>query len=180
MKQYEPLLLIVLAIALFFGYIDPQYDTVQRLRAEEGEYISALDKAADLDVVRAELLEKRDAFTEDELHELRVLLPQEIDRFRLLNMLDFFARQQGVRLATLSVAGERDQNANSAQASEDSKIYTSFQGSFTFESSYEGFKKFLAALEQSLKVIDVTQVSVSPAEGGSYSFDISFSTYSLK
>ena len=180
MKKYAPIILVLLAVAVFFGFIDPQYERVQTLRAEEGEYQSALEKAENVSQLQEELNAQYEAFSTDDLRKLSTILPQEVDRFRLLNDIDYLARRSGIALSSVGIAGERDQNANEVSSSEASRAHTSLTGSITFETTYENFKSFLRVLEKNLQVIDVTTIAISPGEGRDYSFNLGFSTYSLK
>ncbi len=180
MKKYTPLLLIVLSIAVFFGFIDPQYAEIQKLRAEESEYVSALEKAENLNELMDDLSKKYESFSKTDLEKLNTILPQEVDQFRLLNDLDYVAKRNGISVSNIDISGKTGGASNNSRASEGGDAYNILKIGFAFEATYETAKIFLKDLEKSLQIIDVVSIGLSPQEGGLYNFSVSFSTYSLK
>jgi len=83
-----PIIFVIVAIGLFFGYVDPVYDDVKVLRAEEARFIDALDRSKELQQIKDQLLAKYNTFSSADLERLQKLLPDNVDNVRLVLDLD--------------------------------------------------------------------------------------------
>ena len=182
MNYLPPAILVALAVGAFAVYISPTYTQVQVVTADIAKYDDALDSAKEIMAVRDELAARYDSFTDDDLDRLMKLLPKNVDNVRLVIDIDTLAAQYGMRLTNISVAetsvgatkvGERIGPSENA--------YESVDIGFSTASSYENFRKFLRALESSLRIVDVKDLKFSSTgEGPNYVFQVTLSTYWLK
>jgi hypothetical protein len=79
-----PIVLVVITVGLFLGYIDPTYQQVKELRVEEKTFDEALDQSRELQKIRDTLLSRYNTFSQEDLSRLEKLLPDHVDNVRLV------------------------------------------------------------------------------------------------
>lgn len=187
--------LVFLAAAggLFFFYTKPAYDGVRTAQAEILQYDQALSKAAELQRLKQQLLSKYNAFNPTDVDRLHKLLPDHVDNVRLVLDLDTLAGQHGFALqnVVINAPGTGTAGANAATQPQPSigpsrQTYDSLTLKFATSGTYPNFVEFMNALEGSLRIVDVVNLTLdadaaSPLEGEPiYRFDITLRTYWLK
>lgn len=184
MKLFFPVLMLVIAGGIFFWYIDPTYAHVQGLLAQQSQYDEALTKALELQSVRDQLLARYNTFAQGDIDRLQKLLPDHVDNVRLILDLDSMASHYGMRVHNVSIntgaAGSSPAAQNPQQIGPGSKGYESIDLSFVVTGTYDTFRQYLAELEKSLRLVDITGISFTPADSGVYDFTIHLTTYWLK
>jgi Tfp pilus assembly protein PilO len=177
MKLLFPIVAIIVAGGLFIGFINPQYKHIQTLRADEARYNRALDEASQLAAIRDKLQETRKNIPQGDLDNLEKLLPDQIDNIRFVMNLDNMATKYGLRISNVSVLpGDSGTDLIAA-----GNPYGSIGITFSVASNYTTFLKFLADLESSLRLVDITGLTFSSSQGGDlYGYQISLKTYWLK
>ena len=178
MKLITPVFFVVVAIGLFFGYIDPTYQTIKELQAEETQFDQALDQSRELQAIRDSLLSRYNTFDQDSVRRLEKLLPDNVDNVRLILDIDGIASKYNMRTRDVTV---------SESSSEDSGVITANGGaigsvvlSFSVIARYDDFINFLKDLESSLRIVDVIGLSFNSKEGDAYNFSLNIKTYWLK
>ncbi|MBI2618256.1 type 4a pilus biogenesis protein PilO [Candidatus Kaiserbacteria bacterium] len=172
-----PLLLLAVAVGLFFGYIDPAYQKVKTLRAEEARFNEALNQSRELQKVRDTLLSRFNTFSQTDLERLRKLLPDNVDNVRLILDIDSIASKYNMRTRNVTVSGASSESAalNAGQDAIDSVVL-----SFSVIAEYDDFIRFLEDLESSLRIVDLVGLTFETAGGNAYNFNVSIKTYWLK
>lgn len=179
MRALLPILFVVIAAGIFFGFIDPAYSRVQSLRAEEARFDQALTRSKELQEKRDQLLSEYNTFPQENLSRLQKLLPDNVDNVRLILDFDALASEYGMRLR--SVALERNETRSQrGQVGVDESGYESLVLSFSISSPYASFRSFLEELERSLRLVDVSSISFSSSGTGIYDYAIAVKTYWLK
>lgn len=184
---------LVAAGGIFLFYTKPAYDGVQAMRTQIAEYDAALQKAAELQQRKQELLSRFNAFNPTDRERLEKLLPDHVDNVRLILDLDSLSGKHGMAVQNVVVStpssAQNTQGAASTISASKQK-YDSLTLKFTTSATYETFQRFLTDLEQSLRIVDL--VSLKIAAGGApttaggavpsdlYTFDIVLRTYWLK
>ncbi len=181
-RPVVPIVLLVLAVGLFSFYTNPTFDRIKALRAEEGQFDQALDKSRELQAIRDQLLSRYNTFTTADILRLEKLLPDAVDNVRLALDLDNMAASHGARIRNVTVAGERREPERGARPviGAEERPYGSVILSFSVPMTYENFIAFLKDLEQSLRLVDVTQLAFVESKGGVYDFSVGIRTYWLK
>lgn len=164
-------------------YVDPTYKTIQETLKEEEEFNHALDKSKELQEVRDKLLSKYNTLSEEELNRLSKLLPDHVDNVRLILDIDRMASAYGMRIKNV-VIGNKEENGKLA-IGPDTIAYQSVLLSFSIASSYDTLKDFIRDLEKSLRIVDITDISLASSksileENDLYEYNISLKTYWLK
>ena len=184
---------LVLAIAAFFFYTKPAYDSTLTAREAMTEYDRALQKAAELTELKQRLLLRYNDFDPAQIDRLHKLLPDHVDNVRLVLDLDNLALQHGLALENVII--------NGVGAEEKSKTviggaslrgdYDSLTMRFSTNGTYPNFVSFMESLETSLRIGDLVSLSLEatglsqPSVGGNpeepvYRFSITLRTYWLK
>lgn len=180
-KLTFPIILILLSVGLFFGFIDPTYNDIQKILEEESKFDQALDKSKELQGIRDKLLSRYNTFSTNDLDRLTKLLPDNVDNVRLVLDIDNIASVYGIRIRNVTI-----NKADSRQAGvigPDSKPYESVLLSFSVASSYESLIQFIKDIERSLRIVDVIEVSLRPLrieDDNLYEYNIGIKTYWLK
>lgn len=179
MKLLAPVLFLVLAGALFWGFIDPSYARVKDLRAQESEFDQALNRSRELQTVRDQLLARYNAFPQANLERLEKLIPDHIDNVRLILDLDAMASAYGMRVRNVSIQTDQSRVQQGALGGDDVP-FESVVLSFTVSGTYDTFRQFLADLERSLRLVDPVDLSFTANETGIYNYTVGIKTYWLK
>ena len=184
----------IVAVALdggiFFFYTKPAYDSTQAIQAQIASYNGALDKAAELQALKQQLLSRYNAFSPESIDRLQKLLPDHVDNVALILDLDNLAARFGLPLENVDVA------TPASTASSQGAIGTLGSGSgkqdsiairFSTAGTYNDFLQFMLELERSLRIVDLVSLSLSPQGVSSpttglplYRYDITLRTYWLR
>jgi Tfp pilus assembly protein PilO len=182
MKALLPILFVVIAGGIFFGFINPTYTSVKVLKAEEATYDGALTKSRELQSVRDQLLARYNTFSQDDLARLAKLIPDNIDNIRLIIDLDGIASNHGmhVRDVALNTGASQADRLKSGEIGAGDQRYDYVTLSFTVSGNYDTFRAFLDDLQSSLRLVDVDSVSFTSTATGIYDYGIGIKTYWLK
>lgn len=175
------------AVAIFVMYTKPAYDSVRSVQAQIAEYDSALSKADELQRLKQQLLSRYNAFNPVDIDRLKKLLPDHVDNVRLVLDLDTLASKHGFALqnVVIDAQGITAQTGDVPVIGADYSTTDSLTLKFGTTGSYPKFVEFMAALEDSLRIVDLVELNMDPdtsAQGGeaSYRFDVTLRTYWLK
>ncbi len=177
-RLFVPILLVGVALGLFFGYIDPTYTKIKTLQAEEARFDQALEQSRELQSVRDSLLSRYNTFPTGELRRLEKMLPDNVDNVRLILDIDSMAARYNMRTRNVTISGangEENEVIGGNQGAVGSVIL-----SFSVAAEYDNFLRFLRDLEQSLRIVDLVGLSFDSSEGDAYTFNVSLKTYWLK
>lgn len=196
MRFLIPSILIILSVISFVVFTDPTYKDIKELKAEAASYNLALDNARSLQETRDELAMKYNSFDPDDIDRVEKLLPDSVDNIRLIIEIEKIAAKYGMILkqvkydtfdaddeSTGSLKTETKSNALMSN-----KEYGEFELQFSTEGDYTKFLSFLRDIEQSLRVVDITDIGFSSLSdvtttglsSGSYKYDFTVKTYWLK
>jgi len=177
MKNSTAIIIILIAGALFYTFIAPEYSKVQALRANLIEYENIIQNVSSLAKQRDDLLIKYNAVPSSDITHLTKALPDYIDTVRLAMDFDNISAKYGISIKSFQVIDNK--NASIADAVSN-KSYNATTVSFSFVTTYPNFRKFMKDIEQSLRIIDVKNVSFSASDNGLNEYNVSIQTYWLK
>ena len=185
MNFITPIILIIISIGVFFGYVDPNYRgtdmtnrSVQSLQAEDNQYQAALNNSTKLAAQRQALTDKSKNFDQGQLDRLKALLPDNVDNIKLVINIKNIAQNHALVLKNVKL--NTSQVADSKKLGADNSKYGTVGLSFSVSASYDSFQTFLGDLEKSLRLVDITDLSVTSSDTGLYDFSVSLKTYWLK
>jgi len=179
MKSLFPILFIIVAGGLFFGFIQPSWDRIKDLREEESQFDLALTRSRDLQQLRDGLLSKYNTLSPVSLNRLAKMLPDNVDNVRLVLDIDSIAARYGMRVRDVLL----EEDTSRVERGEIGPSETRFDSrilSFSVTGSYTEFRAFLEDLEQSLRLVDVMKIEFEASDSGVYDYSLSIKTYWLK
>ncbi len=159
--------------------IKPEYEKTQDFSAQIKENKVMIELATELRDKQTKLQEKNVAISQEERTRLEKILPETVDNVRLIldisNIGDFtVVRNIGIN--------ESASGPNKAKELAGNSNYGSIQLSFSFTSSYENLKTFVRKLEDSLRLVDIRELSVTASGQNSNQYDVGvkLNTYWLR
>ena len=186
-KHITPIILIILAIGIFFTVTKTKLDGLKSIRSVNAQYQSAIKNARQLVEVRDKVLEAYNKITDDDRDRLAKMLPNNVDNVRLIIDIDDIASRHGFTLRNVKTSAATDTTKPGAQGSAPVQVpagsvnqYNTVTLSFNVTSTYEKFIDFLRDLEQSLRIIDISKISLSASDNGVYDYGVEIKTYWLK
>jgi Tfp pilus assembly protein PilO len=183
MKSLTPIILILVSIGVFFFFIDPQKKELDQLLKEKNENATMLEKARNLRESRERLQGAYNKISEEDRAKLLKILPDTVDNVRLILDIDELAKKYGVSVKGISVSGgplQGDKEVNRGAADISSGDYGTIQVSFSFSSSYDVFKIFMKELQDSMRLLDITDFTITSSDNGFYNYSITLNTYWLR
>lgn len=178
------IILVGIAIAVFFVYTNPTYKKILLLKNEASTYEQALNSSNQFEKARDSINQRYQSFSKNDIDRLKLLLPDTVDNVRLVIDIEKIAKDSGLVFKKVSydvkesikaktTTPQSDPNTQTPQApqpvrlgvaSEDSKPYGVFSVNFTVQGPYDQFLQFLKNLENSLRIVDVTSISFTSLE----------------
>ncbi len=182
MRNLTSIIFVIAALALFGLFINPRYAGIRELRAEAQTFDNALERSKELIGIRDALLSKYNAFPSENIARLNTMLPNSIDTVRLIIDINTLATKYGMSLGSINIGVPDEAEGNTNALGPSGKEFGVLSLSFNVSTSYDRFRAFLADLEQSLRLIDVTSVDFTvPAQGtAATTYSVTVTTYWLK
>lgn len=189
---FLPLLMIIISIGLYFGFIDPTYKDAKILEAQKQEFDTAVNNANQLTEKRNELISKVNSFPADGVNRLNKLLPDYVDNVRLIMEVDRIALKYGVSIREVQAQGfgisaSKDSSSSADFSGSIGSVPKDYDGatlSFSIFSDYPTFKQFIKDLEDNLRITDIERISFSVSQAAkspdAYQFSVVLRTYWLK
>ena len=177
MSRYTfPVILILLAVAVYGVYVDPLYSAIQRDLVKESEVKAALVESDQAKKKLDEITRRYENFPADADQKLSEIIPEKIDRIRLLIEPTTFLEENGFPAESIVVA--------SGPADTKDAPYRTHSITFSISASYDTFREFLHVLESSLVLRDMAMVSFDVAPtvslGGSAKPELAIHKYNIK
>lgn len=175
-----PLLLLAVAVGLFYMYISPWYAEVEELKVRQTKYVEALDRVKEIQAIRDDLLSRFNSFAQVDIDRLETMLPDKVDDVRLVLDINGIAQKYGTEIQDVRVDKPQSDAMLYVEPGTPTKPYETVRIVFSVEMTYKDFTSFMADVEESLRILDVENVVVRPKLGNEYDFIVTVSTYWLK
>jgi Tfp pilus assembly protein PilO len=184
-KNLLNLLLVVTVFAMYYLVIGPIYsgtggvwqpkDSIQSLRTINAQYDETLAQADGLYNQAQTLRAQYANVSPEQKAKMEIMVPNSIDKIRLLDEVDNLGRQTGLIFDSLAYAEGAASGAGSVALG-------SASISFTVKTNYPKFKELMDNFEKSLRLFSVQNVSFSAPskEGDLTSYQVKLNTYYLK
>jgi Tfp pilus assembly protein PilO len=153
---------------------------MQLVQKENAEYRQILNKSKELQKIRKDLEDKYKSIKKEDLDKLNKMIPDTVDNVRLILDIDNIAKKRGMRVQNPSVEMSGSTDKSKKGTLSDSKPYGSITMSFDVSASYEDFLAFMKDLEESLRLVDVTQLSIKSTKEDIYNYNVTIQTYWLR
>lgn len=191
-KNLTPIILIILAIGIYFTFTRVKLDEIKSIRAVNQVYVQALENSEKLIKVRDAVIGNYNKLDIADRENLEKLIPDNIDNVRLIIDTNSVAARHGIILKNIKTVTTDDKagassNVPTTPVSQNTSVTSPTVGSyntmtlkFTVASSYEAFKAFMTDLESSLRIMDVSKISLKVGESSAYNYEVEIQTYWLK
>lgn len=179
MSRTTSLILVVLALAIYFTFTMPQKGALETLANTQREYKNVLENVSRIEQIRDNLLTSFESISAVEKDRLEKILPKEQDAVGFSRDLDTIASQYGISIKTVAVENNADPESRLLVLPEGQRPYEKTVFSFSFISNYPNFIKLLNDLERNLRVMDVRTVAFKTGETGLYEHQLTVETYNL-
>jgi len=198
MRFIMPIVLIGIAVSVFFMFTDPLFNQISKLQTEVVSRDEALDNARALKSERDILTSKENKMDGNNKLRLQKLLPGSVDNIRLILEIEQIAAPYGMVLRDVKYSTVDPSAAVVGSAIQGNGIvksvpkdYGIFELGFSTSGSYDNFINFTKKLESNLRIVDVSSISFSSTSAGSglgsktisseiYKYDFKIKTYWLK
>ncbi|MDQ5911878.1 MAG: hypothetical protein QG568_90 [Patescibacteria group bacterium] len=177
-----PIIFILAAIGLFFGYTNREYTALKLDIIDQEKIVEANNKAAKLKAVREILTSDRKKIAQEDFEKISKMLPDGVENVGLIIDIDNIAGKYGMRIRNTKIndGGASTKSSTVAVAGPDAKKYGTIALSFSVNTTYEFFLSFLRDLEASQRLVDVTALTFASNKEGKYEFNVTLQTYWLK
>ncbi|MEA2701646.1 MAG: hypothetical protein QOE22_355 [Candidatus Parcubacteria bacterium] len=190
MSRIFPIVALVIAVGLFFGYINPtRAGSIAEKKAQIDSYESALQAAEHFKEREGQLIVAQSNIPSDGLARLASFLPDGVDNVQIILDLNTLAARSGVTLSDFdtgqgNVGTTPQQNAGTpgdptASLTSDGPI-DSLEITVSATGTYAAFRTLLDGIESSLRLLDVVSVSVQDSPTGVYKYDMTIRLYWLR
>ena len=185
-RNITALILIVLAIGVYFTYTSGQIAVLNSIQATNNQYLSAIASAKKLIALRDSVLNQYNAVSDQDKARLDKLVPDNIDNVRLIIDISGIASRHGRTAAGITTSADSSQSANTTAKSTPNSTFDTSAGlstvtvSFNVTTTYANFITFLEDLERSLRILNVTGITLSVSDKGVYTYGVTLNTYWLK
>ena len=188
-KNVTAIILIVLGIGVYFTVTQNILDDANVVKEVNKEYLAAIKSADELIKVRDRVLEQWKEISPDDQKNLDKMIPGTVDNIRLIIDLNSVALKHGFSLKNIQAsADESSSNSSSLQVSQQvpgsaviaNPTLDTVNISFSVTAPYLQFISFLQDLEANLRIMDLTHLSVTATDTGTYDFGVELKTYWLR
>lgn len=178
MRLLLPLLLFMIAGGLFFGLTSSLFVTIDGLRLEQQRVENDLASAKELSARFNVLSEQANTIKKTDLALLESLVPKTVDTVDLLVKINGVAKSSAMLLSDVKIKTE-EAKTNSTSINTVPGLGT-VTFNFSVLGSYGALKQFLANLERSLRLVDVTVINFNVADQDPNQYNIELKTYWIK
>lgn len=168
------ILLIILSLGLFFGFVDPMWRDAKAANEKLTLEKNDLKNIKIFQEKRDSLLAEERSVSQLDRERLAKLVPDSIDSVKLILEIYRIGQESGVNVRSVDVTEpSRDGTLSTVK-------YGTLPMRLVMSGSYENFKVFLRNIEKSLTLLDVTGITLRPQKTSSYEYTVSAKTYWLK
>lgn len=169
------IVIIGASAGLFFMKTAPVLDRITSIK-ETRVALSVAEKSSEQ--FQEILKEKNEVFNQiddSKKTRLKKFLPDSMDNVRLIIDINQIASDNSMTIRNISIRGSGESSLGP-----DTRPYGMTTLGFSVSGPYQTFKKFLEALEMSLRLVDVTSLSFSAGDKDQYEYNLEVRSYWLK
>jgi Tfp pilus assembly protein PilO len=197
-----PIILVGIAISLFFMFANPLFNDIGTLNTSMATYNEAMNNSKALENARDTLTAKENAINPDNLIKIQKLLPDNVDNIRLILEIEQIAMPYGMVLKNVKYNATSTNTdttgapvagavvaGGAALVKQASTDYGIFDLEFSTSGTYDNFISFTKDLESNLRIVDISSIAFSSDTNANvntkitsevYQYDFKIKTYYLK
>src|SRR3989344_737970 len=175
-KNITPILLLILAIGVYFTFTKGKIAEVKSVKTVNAGYQRALDNSEKLIKVRDQILKTYNSIDDNNKSRLQKMIPDNIDNVRLIIDIKGIGLQHGLVLRNVKTSASNTATPVSGKApstpvpSSDSNLYDVITLSFDVSTNYQNFIDLLKSIEASLRIIDISKISITANDTNTYDY----------
>jgi len=186
-RNITGLILIVLAVGIYFTYTSGQISALGAIQTTNAGYLSAITNAKKLIELRDSVLKQYNGISDQDKARLDKIVPSSIDNVRLMIDISGIAEDHGLTLSGLTTSADTAVTGGNSAASTPAVTNSSTSQNtpstvtvnFSVTTTYDNFISLLQDLERSLRILDVTHITLTPSNTGIYTYGVALNTYWL-
>lgn len=185
MSRIIPLLLVAVAVGVILAYVHPTYTvSIADIKSEIKGYDGALEAARMFAEREAELVNQRNGIDPSGLIRVEQFLPDNVENVQLFLDLDSLASRTGMTIQDLDVS-EVAAPATETQVEDASSLgldapIDHIDLTLSASGTYASMRAFVEGTEQSLRLLDLMEITLQDSATGVYSYDMRFRLYWLR
>ena len=189
-KNITPLILIVLAIGIYFTFTRLKIDELGTVREVNAKYQQALDNSEALIKVRDNVLSTYNKINPDDQDRLEKILPNNVDNVRLIIDLNGIGSRHGLVIKNIKTSTPKDMSSSNTNTNVNANLgfdavkapssYNTVTLNFDVSANYTTFTDFLKDLESSLRILEISRIGLKVNDLGTYDYSLEVKTYWLK
>lgn len=189
MRIIFSLVQIVAGVLVFVFLVLPMNKNVQALRAKKTELLVTEKDARVFAELGNDVVERYQAIDPAQVTRLKKMIPDSVDNVRFVNDIKSVAEKNNLTLKKVDYNPEEIKKPTEAgkevvvasQIGYSNADYGSYTLRFSVSGTYREFLNFIQDLEDSLRILDITDVSFQGEnDEGGYDFSITAKSYWLK
>lgn len=184
MKSLLSILVIAVSVGVYFVYIKPLTLDIRVQIAKKQEIEKVLNRVKEIKEKRDSILQEYNSISVDNIEKLNKIIPETINSVVIFNDLASAGAEYGLTVQEYK-ADVQNLNQNSVSETVSDLPYKKTRLTIKLSGPYSQFITFLEKIESSLRIIDITSLSVkqgSSSEKGPVTLDyvLEANVYSLR
>lgn len=179
MRLLVPIILIITAIAIFWGWTMPIFDDIQSIKDKKANLENILAKAREIKEIKDKLVTDYNSVSQENLNKLNKMIPSNVDSVGLIIEITDTVKKHGLAVKNIEVGSvisvpKEGQDFGKIKISQ---TVEPMPVQFIVSGTYDSFLSFLGALETNVRLIEVEKVSFVSQGKDFYDFDINAITF---
>ena len=189
-KNATPIILLILALGLYFTFTKGKVTELKAIKSVNASYQEAINNSAKLLRIRDEIKNDFNKIDPNDQLRLEKMLPNNIDNVRLTLDVKSIGLARGLVLKGVKANAPNINTSNTgvsatkpaapAGAAPTTAAYDTVTLSFSVSTDYLTFLELLKDLETSLRIIDITKITLTVGDTNVYDYGVELKTYWLK
>jgi Tfp pilus assembly protein PilO len=181
-KNATPLLLIILAVGIYFSFTRTQINDLQSIQLVNAQYKEAIYNSKSLIKVRDDILDTYNKIDLDNQDRLEKLIPDNVDNVRLIIDVNGIASRHGMSIKNIKTTTPNDTASSQGVEKIDNNksLYNTVVLSFDVTGSYSNFVAFIGDIESSLRILEVSKITLKGNDTPNYDYNVELKTFWLK
>lgn len=176
-----PLISLILAAGILFGYVKPTLDgSIAEAKSAIAFDDQALAAAAQYQAEQTSLASQRDAIDPSNLSRLEQMLPDSVDNVGLVLDLNALAARSGLSLSNIDVLADSTSGQTGTLPADHQSPVGSINLTLSAAGTFSALQTFLAGVEHSVRLLDVSDLVVKGSDTGVYSYTMTLRLYWLR
>ena len=201
-RNLTAFILIVIAVGIYVTVTQGIIASAGQVKTVNDRYVAAIGNAARLVAARDQVLKDYNAISDGDRARLDKMIPNTVDNIRLIIDLNGIAASRHMSFksitAAVSSSGAAGSHAPAASSPSASAMNAPMVGgaagsqrisaptldtvtvSFSVSATYQDFINLLQAMETDLRIMDLSHLSVTANDTGTYDWSLQFKTYWIR